>query len=149
MKISGDASDMIVTYSLGSCIGVAIHDAVAGVGGLLHFQLPMSNGDRTERSGNPFIYANTGIPLFFKEAYRAGAEKRRLVVKVAGGSNMFPGDDFFMVGKRNYLMMRKMFWRNGVLITSEDVGESATRTMRLDVGTGKVEVKKDGEWFVL
>ncbi|MBN2027256.1 MAG: chemotaxis protein CheD [Actinobacteria bacterium] len=149
MRISDDPEDEIITYSLGSCIAISIHDPAAVVGGLLHFQLPVPNSREDRREDNPYAYATTGIPMFFKEAYRNGAEKRRLVVKVAGGCQMFMGDDHFQVGRRNYVMMRRMFWKNGILIDAEDVGETVSRTMSLEVGTGRVLIKKDGEWFEL
>ena len=36
MKLSDDPEDVIVTYSLGSCIGLSLLDAEARVGGLIH-----------------------------------------------------------------------------------------------------------------
>ena len=45
MKVSDDPEAVLVTYSLGSCIGIAIYDAVVRVGGLLHFMLPESSLD--------------------------------------------------------------------------------------------------------
>lgn len=149
MMISGDPEDEIITYSLGSCIGISIYDPIVGVGGLLHFQLPVPSSYEDCRSDNPYAYATTGIPLFFKEAYRRGAEKGRLEVKVAGGCQMFEGEDHFQVGRRNYIMMRRMFWKNGVLIAAEDVGERCSRTMSLEIGSGRVLIKKNGEWYEL
>jgi chemotaxis protein CheD len=63
------------------------------------------------------------------------------VVKVAGGSSLLDDNGTFNIGKRNYVMLRKIFWKNGILIENEDVGGSISRTMRLDVSTGRVTVK--------
>lgn len=87
-RVSSDPESVLVTYALGSCIAVMIHDPVARVGGLLHFMLPESGMDRAKAQLNPFMFADSGIPLLFHGAYELGAEKRRLVVTAAGGAQM-------------------------------------------------------------
>ncbi len=145
MGITQDNEDGLITYSLGSCIGVAIYDPVAGVGGLLHYMLPESQLDPQKAQKNPFMFADTGIPLLFKEAYRFGASKNRIIVKAAGGSQILDDSGFFNIGKRNYMALRKILWRNNVLIKSEDIGGQVSRTVRLDLSSGKVWVKYSGE----
>jgi chemotaxis protein CheD len=145
MKVSNHSESTLITYSLGSCIGVVVYDGVARVGGLLHFMLPESHIDPEKARRNPWMFADTGIPLLFKEAYKYGAEKGRLVVKIAGGSQIMDDKGFFNIGKRNYAAMRKIFWRNNVLITAEDVGGMINRTVRLEMATGKVWMKTSGE----
>lgn len=149
MKVSGCDGDMIVTHSLGSCIGVSIHDPHARVGGLLHFQLPLSRENPDRARENPFMYADTGIPLLFKAAYNLGANKGRIIVKVAGGARVLDNNNFFNIGQRNYIAMKKIFWKNGVFIQSEDVGGDQWRTMNLEVGTGRVTIKNSQGTFEL
>jgi chemotaxis protein CheD len=141
MKVTKNPEDSLITYSLGSCIGVMIYDPVAKVGGLLHFMLPDSQIDPQKAQKNPWMFADTGIPSLFKEAYKLGATKERLDVKVAGGSQIMDGAGFFNIGKRNYMTLRKIFWSHGILIRAEDVGGSGNRTVTLDVSSGKVLVK--------
>ena len=100
MKISGDAESQIVTYSLGSCIGVAVHDPVARVGGILHFMLPESGLDPAKARKNPYMFADTGIPSLFKSAYKLGAKKQRMKVIVVGGGQVLDLQGFFNIGKR-------------------------------------------------
>jgi chemotaxis protein CheD len=145
MKVSACGDDIIVTHGLGSCLGICAHDPAAGVGGLLHVMMPQSSVNPQKASANPFMFVDTGVPAFFREIYAAGALKQRLVVKVAGGAASLGGEDHFAVGKRNYIMLKKMFWQNGILIKSEDVGGAAARTMFLYVGTGKVWLNMAGE----
>jgi chemotaxis protein CheD len=145
MGISQDQNGSLITYSLGSCIGVAIYDPAAMVGGLLHYMLPDSQLDPQKAQKKPFMFADTGIPLLFKEAYRYGASKGRIIVKVAGGSQILDDSGFFNIGKRNYMALRKILWKNNVLIKAEDVGGQVSRTVRLDMSTGKVWVKYSGE----
>jgi chemotaxis protein CheD len=145
MGITQSQDEGLITYSLGSCIGVVIFDPVARVGGLLHYMLPESQIDPQKAQKNPFMFADTGIPLLFKEAYRYGAVKNRIIVKVAGGAQILDDSGFFNIGKRNYMAMRKILWRNNVLIKAEDVGGQVSRTVRLDLETGKVWLKYSGE----
>ena len=145
MKVSGTAGDVIVTHALGSCLGIAVHDSVAGVGGLLHVMLPEGRMNQEKAAVNPFMFVDTGVPAFFRELYRVGGVKERLVVKVAGGANVHNIDnDRFQIGKRNYIILRKLFWKNGILIDGEDVGGTLVRTMYLQIGTGRIWVNVGG-----
>ena len=144
-KVTDNPESVLVTYALGSCIAVMIHDPVARVGGLLHFMLPESGIDREKAQSRPFMFADTGIPMLFHSAYSKGAEKRRLVVSVAGGAQMMDEGGVFNIGKRNCLAMRKIFWKAGVILQAEDVGGTMSRTVRLEVGTGRVSLHGAGE----
>lgn len=147
MKISRCADDVLVTYALGSCLGITIHDPVAGVGGMLHVMLPQSSLDPEKAAANPYMFVDTGVPRLFKECYKVGAVKERLLVKVAGGASAreTEAEDQFQIGKRNFLMLRKLFWKNGVLIEGQDVGGHLPRTMSLTVATGAVLLRTNGQ----
>lgn len=140
-QVTGDPVASVITYSLGSCIGVSIWDPVAKVGGILHYMLPESNLSPDKAKSNPSMFCDTGIPQLFRAAYKLGAAKKRLVVKVAGGSQLLDDNGTFNIGKRNYLALRKIFWKNGVMIDAEDVGGSVSRTLKLNIGTGAVTIK--------
>jgi len=145
MKVSSKPEDTLVTYGLGSCIGVTIWDPVSKVGGLLHFMLPESQSDPVKAKSNPALYADTGLPLLFKSAYQMGADKQRLLVRVAGGAQVLDGDGVFNIGKRNYIALKKIFWKVGVMIHAEEIGGNISRTLRLEVGTGKLLLQEAGE----
>ncbi|MEW6220753.1 MAG: chemotaxis protein CheD [Thermodesulfobacteriota bacterium] len=144
MKVSNDPEAVLITYSLGSCIGVAIWDPAAKVGGLLHYMLPDSALDKVKAEKNPFMFADSGIPRLFKEAYRLGAAKNRIVVKVAGASQLMDSSGFFNIGKRNYMAMRKIFWKNNVMVAKEDIGGMVNRTISLTVNDGFTRLKVSG-----
>lgn len=141
MKVSASSDDELVTYSLGSCIGVSIWDPVARVGGMIHYMLPDSGLSPEKAKANPMMFADSGIPRMFKAAYKLGASKKRLIVKVAGGSQLLDDNGTFNIGKRNHVVLRKIFWKNGILIESEHVGGSLSRTLRLNIKTGRVTLK--------
>ena len=146
MKISGNADDQLITYALGSCLGITVHDPVAGVGGMLHVMLPTSTIDPAKGEANPFMFVDTGVPRLFRDCMKAGAKRERLVVKVAGGA--FSGEDEradqFQIGKRNMIMLRKLLWKNGIMLHAEDVGGRVSRTMALDIADGAVTLKING-----
>lgn len=145
MKVSAARGDVIVTHALGSCLGVAIHDPAACVGGILHFMLPLSQVDRAKAEANPLMFGDTGIPLLFEEAYRLGATKENLRVTIAGGAQVFETEDTFAIGKRNIVIARKLFWKNNVLIAAENVGGSIPRTLYLEIGPGRTWFSSRGE----
>lgn len=143
-KVSKAAESVLATYALGSCIAVAIHDPVAAVGGLLHFMLPEAAVNPGKASRNPFLFADTGIPMLFHAAYELGAEKRRLIVRAAGGAQVLDENGMFNIGKRNHLALRKILWKAGLMIYSEEVGGTTYRTVRLEVATGRFWVRGPG-----
>ena len=138
MKVSNDPNDVLVTYALGSCIGLVIYDPEVKVGGLLHFMLPESSLNREKARKNPYMFADTGIPELFRASYRLGAQKHRMQVIVAGGSQILDQDGFFNIGKRNHLTLRKMLFKNSVIIHYEDVGGQVNRTVKLEIRTGNI-----------
>ncbi len=145
MKVTKDPDDVLVTHALGSCIGVAIHDPVANVGGILHYMLPLSSLDPAKAAINPYMFGDTGIPAFFQEAYRLGAVKERLKVVMAGGARVIETDSRFDIGSRNVVIARKLFWKNAVLITAEHVEGTIPRTLYLEVSKGRCWFTSRGE----
>lgn len=145
MKVSQDPEVVLVTYSLGSCIGLAVYDPVAKVGGLLHYMLPESSLDEAKAKKNPFMFGDSGIPVLFKETYKYGAKKNRLKIVVIGGSQILDSNGMFNIGKRNHTLLRKMFWKNNVMIDFENVGGTVNRTLKLEIETGHMWLKTSGE----
>jgi len=144
MKVSNDPGVVLATYSLGSCIGISIYDPIAKAGGMLHYMLPESSLDVAKSQRNPYMFGDTGIPLLFKQTYQLGGKKSRIAVKVVGGSQILDQDGLFNIGKRNYLLLRKIFWKNNVLIDFEDVGGNVNRTLKLEIKTGQTSLKVSG-----
>ncbi len=144
MKVSNEPGVVLVTYSLSSCIGLAIHDPVAQVGGMLHYMLPESSLDGRKAKKNPYMFGDTGIPFLFREAYKLGAKKNRLRVIVVGGAQILDQKGLFNIGKRNYITLRKLFWKNNVMTDFEDVGGNVNRTLKLEIKTGQAWLKISG-----
>jgi chemotaxis protein CheD len=144
MKLSEHPGDRVVTHALGSCIGLAIHDAHAGVGGILHFMLPTASVNPEKSQRIPSMFGDTGIPAFLRSALVLGAQIERLRVVMAGGAQLIDANDFFAIGKRNQTIARQLFWKNRLLIDREHVGGTVSRTLSLEIGSGRTWVKYQG-----
>jgi chemotaxis protein CheD len=146
MVVTRDPGTVLVTHALGSCLGVAVYDPDAMVGGLLHVMMAKSaiNPDRAKEA--PYTFVDTGLPMFLQELMGLGADRERWIVKVCGGAQINGHeDDRFSIGKKNYIMLRKVLWKSSVLIDAEDVGGTIPRTMSLDMETGEVCISTAGQ----
>jgi chemotaxis protein CheD len=143
-KVSKDLSDVLITHALGSCIAVLLYDPVAKVAGLLHYMLPESGLDTCREARSPFMFADTGIPLLIHNACQLGAAKSRMIVMAAGGAQMLDPSGTFNIGRRNHQAMRKIFWKAGVLVQREEIGGTNSRTVRIEVATGRVQFRTSG-----
>jgi chemotaxis protein CheD len=142
MIVSDDPNDLIVTFALGSCLGLVIYDPAAQVGGILHAMLPNSSIHRGKDGPlNPYKFVNTGIPLLFKEAYKLGAQKKRIKVKMTGCSQLMDDNVLFNIGKRNYAAARKLLWKNNVMIDAEFCENAKSVTLMLELKSGEVSMK--------
>lgn len=144
MKI-GKEGDQLVTHALGSCLGLVVYDPIAKIGGLLHAMLPLGKINPEKAQTNPYMFVDTGVPKLFHQLYELGGEKNRLLVKAAGCGEPLGNNETFRIGERNYTVLKKLLWKNGILIESEDVGGTYSRTVYFDVVTGRTTVRCNGE----
>lgn len=145
MQISNMPTDVLVTYSLGSCAGLSLYDPVAGVGGLIHCMLPLSKIDREKAKANPQMFVDTGVPDLLQNMFNLGAQRKRIIAKVAGCAQLLDEKKLFRIGERNYTVLRKVLWKNDILIAAEDIGGSIPRTMFLYMETGVTILKIRGQ----
>lgn len=134
----------IITYALGSCIGISFYDPFLRLGALLHIMLPEkgSMGDQ-----NLFKYADSGIQETLRKLTAFGFVKRRAEIKIAGGAKMFEisgNASFGNIGQRNAIMVKQVLNSEGLRIKREDIGGTCARTMSINVATGDVLIKVFG-----
>lgn len=144
MRISDDPGEVLVTYALGSCVGLTLFDPVTRTGGLLHSMLPLSKIDPAKAARNPQMFVDTGVSALLQALFDRGAQRKNLVAKVAGASNIMDANGVFNIGERNHTVLRKVLWKNDILVSGEDVGGSSPRTMYLHLDTGKTVLKMQG-----
>lgn len=145
MFVSDNPEDILVTYSLGSCVGLILYDPVVHVGGMIHCMLPLSKTDPDKAAKNPAMFVDTGVPQLIQSVFDLGAQRKRLIAKVAGGAKILDEQGMFKIGERNHTVLRKVLWKNNILIDGEDVGGTKARTLYLHIADGTAYVKSGGE----
>lgn len=144
MKFSKRSEDVIVTFSLGSCVGVTAYDPVNKLGAMVHCLLPSSQSSPDKAKENPYMFVNSGVAGMVRVLFKLGAKRENLIFKVAGGANM-RGDTLFNTGQRNLEALRTLLDKNRITLAGKDVGGTIPRTMYLYMETGRVVVKTFGK----
>ncbi|MGE4555605.1 MAG: chemotaxis protein CheD [Desulfovibrionaceae bacterium] len=147
MKYSTKSEDVLVTHSLGSCVGLAAYDPQTRVGGLIHCLLPQLRGNSGKDVQNPYMYVTSGVPVLIRTLLTKGAKRNRLILKAAGGGHMMTSNRLFDVGKQNSDILRRLLAHNHMSLKAEDFGGTLPRTVYFYLDTGRVVVKSLGkEW---
>lgn len=135
----------LITYALGSCIGICVYDETNKLGGMVHIMLPRS---LRKPGDNIYKYADSGIQDMIKQLELKGASRNRMIAKIAGGAKMFELQESSVlgnIGDRNAQSALSVLSSLGIPVKSKDIGLNYARTMSFDVGTGKVVVKTFGK----
>ena len=140
----GRQEGIVITYALGSCIGISFYDPMIKLGALLHIMLP----EKSKASDtNVYKFADSGIRETLRKYYAFGGMKGRTICKIAGGAKMFDmkGGNLGNIGDRNAQMVKKMLAAEGLRISGEDIGGNCARTMQIDLTTGQVSITSVGK----
>ena len=141
-RVASPPALSVATYALGSCVAVVAWDWKLKTGGLLHAMLPDSAIDPAKAKANPGLFVDTGVPALLRDLVELGSTRKQLRWCLAGGANMMATSSHFEIGKRNYLALKKIFWRLGLFIDQEDMGGTESRSVRLDLQTGRIDLRK-------
>ena len=140
MAVSNNQSTILSTYALGSCIGVIAYDPVARCGGILHLMLPEASVSPQKALTQPAMFADTGLPLFFKSLVGLKADRTNLRLFVTGGASVMGGTDPFRIGERNTTVTMNFLNVNRLVVLKTDTGGSISRTVHLELSTGLVNL---------
>lgn len=136
----------ITTLGLGSCVGIVLYDASSKIAGLVHVMLPDSNKIRNNENVSKF--ADTGIDALIDKMKLLGANRTRLVAKIAGGAQMFAfnaNNDMLRVGDRNVEASKQKLNALGIRILAEDTGLNYGRTIVFYPENGELHIKSVGK----
>lgn len=140
MKIACSPKGLI-SYALGSCVGICIIDKAKQVAGMVHIMLPNnSNGDRA----NQFKYADTGIVEMVKQMEAMGCLRSRMTAKIAGGARMFEikgNSTIGNIGERNIIATKEALIKLNIKLLAQDVGENFGRTIIFNSNNGELTIK--------
>ena len=147
MKI-GKGNDLLVTYALGSCIGLCFYDPKLKLGALLHVMLPL-NMEAGRK--NPLKYADTGIRETLRQLEAKGASRSRITVKIAGGAKMFEvnGGNLGNIGQRNIESVHTILRMEGIRLLGEHVGGNVARTLLFDLDSGQSCIRSYGRQDII
>lgn len=140
----GAVAGTLVTYALGSCIGICLYDAAVKMAAMIHIMLPTNVDPRGQA---PMKYADTGIRETLRQMECKGARRSRITAKIAGGAKMFEmttGGGLGNIGERNAVIVRMVLRQEGIRLLDEDVGGTIARTLFFDVATGQCVIKSYG-----
>ena len=135
--------ERLITYALGSCIGICLYDPQIKLAAMVHIMLPI-NMEAGRK--NTFKYADTGIRETLNQMVAKGAMKERITAKIAGGARMFEvsGGTLGSIGQRNSESVHQVLRRENIRLLWEDVGGKVARTMEFDSATGNGIIRSYG-----
>lgn len=132
--------DILITYALGSCVGICLLDSFTGIAGLSHIMLPDSSQLPDDK--NRMKFADTAIEDLFEAMIREGAFPANITAKIAGGASMFPNatGNIATIGKRNVAAVKKKLSELNIPIIAEDTGLDYGRTVHFNSQNGEVKI---------
>ncbi len=141
--VSGRSMDILVTYGLGSCVAVLLHDARRKVGGMIHCMLPLSTDNRERAQDKPALFVDTGVPMLLRGLEKRGCLQSDIRARLCGGGAMM--HDLFNIGAKNIAAARAQLHALQIPIDLEDVGGAYSRTVFMQVGSGAAIIKSLGQ----
>lgn len=134
--------DKIITFGLGSCCGIVLHDKISKISGMVHVVLPEPTLHSNE---NKAKFASTGIHELLYAMQRVGARKESMIAKMAGGAHMFgipnSSSDILNIGDRNVEASKKALRELKIITVAEETGGKHGRTIEFDPVSGMLKVK--------
>ena len=143
-------TDELITYALGSCVGICIYDPMTKIGGLSHIMLPSSTLNR-DGAQTPMRFADTAVVMLVKKLEQMGASRRRMKAKIAGGAQMFAtisNSSLANIGQRNVIAVKQALQKEGIPIVAEDTGKDYGRTLLFSPEDGIMHISSasKGKW---
>ena len=137
-KISRNGFNQIKTMALGSCVAVTFYYPSMPLGGMIHIALPDSSINRNKALMKPGYFADSGLKAFYTKFKKniKDFEKKKLIVKIAGGASVMDSNSTFNIGKRNIAAIKKILAQYRLPIVAIDVGKMISRTVTLDLKNG-------------
>ena len=142
IHVSADPNAVLICYGLGSCIALSAFDPVAKVGAMAHIVLPASNNGANALL--PAKFADRAIPLTVEKMEKAGAQRSKIVIKMAGGAKMLHGvkaGSILDIGERNIVAVQQAMQALGLKNHSQDIRGDWGRCLWLYIASGLTRVK--------
>ena len=137
--------DTLITYALGSCVGICLLDPVSQVAGLSHIMLPTKSVAPNDL--NIMKFADTAIPELIRKMEQLGGQRARMKAKIAGGAQMFEmqgaaaNNAMWKIGQRNVEAVTNALQMLRIPIIAKDVLKNYGRTVSFDPQSGIMTIK--------
>mgnify|MGYP006272230487 CR=1 FL=1 len=145
MRISDDPKVVLVTHSLGSCLGVTAYDPVRKMGGMIHCLLPQMDEDSSNNSVNPYMYVVPGVEQMLTEMSKRGAVIGRLIIKAAGGGDFVNSLGHFNIGKSNTQIFQEWITHRRLKLSNKIFGGNNPKTLYLYIDGGRCLISSLGK----
>jgi chemotaxis protein CheD len=144
--VSKTPGDVIKTLALGSCVAVVLLEPSTRSVGMVHVALPESSIDRAKALRKPGYFADTGFNALLEamKLISCVQNEKKFIAKMTGGAQVLDPHNTFNIGKRNELALKKILWHHGMGVQAEDVGGHISRSIAVDVDTGRVVITSAG-----
>jgi chemotaxis protein CheD len=147
LAANNNPNDTLFVYGLGSSLAVILYDEGVKAGGIVHYMFPNAATGSLKTKDYPAMYADFGIPQLVKSCMELGARKDALSATLVGGAFMLGKGISQSISDRNISAARNILSEMGIKVTAKYTGGNHTRTVRLDIATGKVYLKRlDSNW---
>jgi putative nucleotidyltransferase with HDIG domain len=136
---------VILEAYLGTCVGAALYDPVAGVGGLIHLLLPEPISP--EATSQPEKYASTAFPVFLRALYDAGASAENTRASIAGGALVGPIDNSDLkldIGGRTAEKVMQFIESENIEVEKLETGGFFTCHLSLDMHSWACRIEPAG-----
>ncbi len=139
----GVSPAVLTTSSIGSCVAVCLYSQNDRAGALAHVMLPerpIEAGPITELD---YKYADVAFQIMVSELQKAGIPTSRLIVKMVGGANMFPGVQgrSHKIGEKNIEAVKGLITKHNLRLDAEETGGNSGRALSFDLANGIVAIK--------
>ena len=142
-EMAVEENSNLLKTTLGSCVGVILHEENRNISGMAHIMLP----ERFRRDLSVGKYADTAIPALLSRVLNRGGKKENLRAYLTGGANMFKASTdtkIATVGDKNIQAAKRILNDLGIPIVFEETGGDRGRTVVFDNHTGEIQVKTLG-----
>ncbi len=140
--VSNQAEAKLKTFALASCVAVTAYSKIRKAAGMVHIALPSPPSEEAARQ-RPAYYASTGLALLLDKMHREfGCLRTELQIGVFGGADSARDRDYFSIGKKNIAAVMSQLSAMSLTVNSIEVGGDVSRTVEMDVATGKVTITK-------
>ena len=148
--VTNNPDEVLKTMALGSCVGFIVLEPRSRTVGMAHIALSDSKINVEQASKQPGRFADTAVPALLNLVYQHSKTKSNYIIKLVGGAQVAKMNDTFNIGKRNILAIKKILWQMKLAPVAEDLGGQISRTVTVEVSTGKVILHSPGrpDWNV-